>query len=357
MSTHRCPIVKIENILPHPNADKLEIISIPGTMWQTIQPIGAFKIGDLGIWIEPDMVVPTTYPEFAWLKKEGEERHRVKAVRLRGEPSYGLLIPFDANTAPPVYDMDTNQPTDWEGMNMMRVYDIKRWEPPIQVSGADGLKGEWPSSVIPKMDMESVTNFPDILVPGETVIATEKLHGTSARYLFENGTFYMGSRTRWLDPDAAHAWAVANKRSKIPPNDNITNLPVDGVLWGIEQWCRMHEGVTLFGEVIGVTGGFKYGLKLPEFRAFGAWSLAKGWHMPTDTRAYGVKTVPMVYAGPYDLDRIRPLAETDTGVPHAPKGHMMEGVVIQPFPPRHDSTVGNVMLKLHSVRYWLDKHA
>lgn len=360
MSTHAVRIVRIVEVKPHPNADKLEIIPIPvgtgpdrvASGWQCVSQKGAFKPDDLAIYIEPDMVVPTDRPEFSWLAKEGDNgKHRLRAIRLRGALSFGLLIPFDAANAPPIYDMDTNLPTDWEGMDMMRVLGITRYEPPIQIQGAGALKGPWPVGA-PTTDIESLANFPNVLQPGEMVVVTEKIHGTNARYLFKDGVFYMGSHRRWLDPEATHVWKVAAVRSQVSPTGEVDN----GTKYGIEAWCRAHEGEVLYGEVYGPVQSLKYGETLPTFRAFAAFKEPGVWYMPTDTREYNVKTVPLVYAGPWDPERVLPLAETDSGVPTAPNGHIMEGIVIQAYPDRIDPNIGRVILKHISQKYWVSKH-
>ena len=90
MSTHSVTIIAITAVLPHGNAERLEIVPIGG--WQAVVKKGEFKVGDPTIYIEPDYTVPTARPEFAFLAKAGRERHRLKAVRLRGILSYGLLI-------------------------------------------------------------------------------------------------------------------------------------------------------------------------------------------------------------------------------------------------------------------------
>lgn len=359
MALHPVRVIRVATIINHPNADALDIIPIPGTMWQTVSQKGTFRVGDLAVYIEPDMVVPTTDPAFVWLDKNGfREPHRMKAVRLRGEYSYGLLIP-----APVAYFLDGDAPNTGhvtqEGDDLAGLYGIKRWEPPM--TGADALQAPWPAA-IPKLEVESIANHPDILVKGEGVIITEKIHGTSARYLYQDGVFYIGSRVRWLDPKASNFWTRAARYSAIPPKD-----PVPGTIekvwedtfggYGIEAWCRDHEGVTLYGEIYGPVMSLKYGEKLPTFRAFSAWKAPGEWFFPLDLQRYNVLTVPLVYAGPWNPVLLDKYAETDTDLPGAPKGHMMEGLVITAWPERNDPNIGRVMLKYISKRYWLGKHA
>lgn len=345
MSTHKVPAVRIATILPHPNADNLEIIPIPGSSWQCVVQKGTFKFGDLAIYIEPDYLVPTDRPQFAWLKKPDDNGvHRVKPVRLRGCMSFGMLIPLDDETRGS-YDMDSNQ---WRprqaGDNMMRFLGITRYVVPEdkgvsnnQPAGADNLRSEWP--IAPMWHLESVQNYPDILQPGEPVVVTEKVDGTSARYLYQDGTFFVGTRTRWLSPDFKdNYWQVA-----VTPN--------------IRKWCADHEGTVLYGEIIGAIKSvpLKYGIETGiQFRAFNAYAPGDVWNAMEHLKDYGVRTVPFIGVGGWGPDLLA-TAEEDSTVDTAPAGHMREGIVIQPLEARNHPEIGNVVLKYISHRYWLTK--
>ena len=54
-STHRVNIVRIDEVLPHPNADTLGIVYIGG--YQVVVKLDDFKVGDLAIYIQPDTIV------------------------------------------------------------------------------------------------------------------------------------------------------------------------------------------------------------------------------------------------------------------------------------------------------------
>ena len=82
MSTHSVNIIEIGEVLPHDNAERLEIVPVGG--WRAVVKKGQFTRGDRAVYIEPDYTVPTTHPDFAFLAREGRDRHRFKAVRLRG---------------------------------------------------------------------------------------------------------------------------------------------------------------------------------------------------------------------------------------------------------------------------------
>lgn len=325
MSTHSVNVVEIAEVRPHANAERLEIVPVGG--WQAVVKKGQFKPGDRAVYIQPDYMVPTALEEFSFLHKPERDQHRLKAVRLRGVLSYGLLIPVPERLA--------DRPV---GADVMTDLGIERYEPPVTNAGADDLPADqWPSVYSPKFDIESLQNYPDVIKPGENVMVTEKIHGANARYVYSNGTFYMGSRTRWLKPDGNHIWRRA--ADKTPE---------------IEAFCRAHPDLVLYGEVYGSVQSLKYGAAPGEvrFRAFALLDVGRWCDM---LPLYGLfeqhklPVAPKLYEGPFDMAVISALAEKDSTLCD---GQMMEGVVIVPSLDRRDDVIGRVALKHISARYW-----
>ena len=69
--------------------------------YQVVTKKGNFKAGDLGVYIQPDSVVPQTEPfKFIWEAYVGldgtvpEKRRRITVRKFRGEWSEGLLLPI-----------------------------------------------------------------------------------------------------------------------------------------------------------------------------------------------------------------------------------------------------------------------
>jgi RNA ligase (TIGR02306 family) len=364
MSAHAVPIIELaaSSFLPHTNADKLEVIKIPGSMWQCVSQKGTFKPGNRAVYVPPDYVVPTSYPAFAFLAKGIS--HRMRAVKLRGEVSFGLLIPLPED----MVDLPT-------GFNVMERLDIVRYEPKtngrVGGSGRDGSalpKSEWPETVLGKFDLESLANYPDALVLGEQVIVSEKLHGACASYLYQNDRFYIGSRNQWLRTEPKVTTETTNPpwwafwRS---PVITETIVPAPDNWWRraaqsdprIEAWCRAHPNVVLFGEVGGDVQSLKYGCKPGEvkFWAFAAANAVTGEWLPTDELHFNsdLPTVPVVYRGPWHPDAVLPWGEKDSLVLGAPSGHMKEGLVIVPVEERQARGLGRVALKHISTRYWI----
>src|SRR3989442_12602988 len=94
-SNHKVPVVRVTDIRKHPGADTLDIITVGG--YQVISKTGNFKVGDLGIYIQPDSIVPEI-DQFSFLWGDSEKpvpvrRRRITVKKLRGEWSEGLLLP------------------------------------------------------------------------------------------------------------------------------------------------------------------------------------------------------------------------------------------------------------------------
>jgi len=153
------------------------------------------------------------------------------------------------------------------------------------------------------------------------VVVTEKIHGSSARYVFLDGVMYAGSRNLWLAPEST---GYATAALKANPQ--------------IEVWCRANEGFALYGEVTPTQKGFDYGSKKHQFWLFDIRSPEGIWldyEDPIYLIAFlaGIQNVPLLYKGRYREDIIKLLAEDTKSMAHAVDGtpvkHIREGIVIK----------------------------
>lgn len=327
MSTHRIDIVKINEIVKHPNADSLGLVQIHG--FTCAVRLGDFQPGDLAVYIEPDYIVPASTEHaagalFAFL---GDKR-RIKAKRLRGTWSQGLLIKAPEGTA--------------EGDDVMEQLGIKRWEPPMEF-GADG-DAERPCEHLayaPKYDVDNWRRYRHLFQEGELVYVTEKLHGASAKYAWREERMWCGSRTQWKRPPEE------GKRPGDPWWQAFSQAP-----W-IETWCKANPDCVLYGEVFGQVQDLRYDTERGQvrFRAFDVL-IGNRW-MGADV-FYGAASgltdeqrVPLVYSGLYSEQKMEELAVGDSAIAK----HLAEGIVIVPAMERTSPEIGRVKLKLVSNRY------
>jgi len=318
MSKHTIPVVEVR-LEPHPNANSLSIVRIDG--WQVVVKSAQWADKKLGIYIQPDYVVPTDRPEFAWLHKEGATKHRVRVQRLRGAVSMGFLIPAPPDAA--------------AGDDFMEKLGIERWEPQLPGLSTMGEATKGPDIICPVYDVENYYGYPYALNDNEEVIISEKCHGSSGRFLYHNGTMFCGSRKEWKKEDAGNLWWRCIKDNQ----------------W-IKEWCMLHADHVLYGELLGVQGGFPYGRKSNEviFRAFDIWHQSNWLSFDhanliiTENNTYPERWVPILYSGRFNKEMAILLAEGQSTISGA--GHIREGVVVQSVPDRIDAKCGRVKLKI-----------
>jgi RNA ligase (TIGR02306 family) len=80
----------IKEIVPIPNADSIELAKVLG--YQAVVKKGEFQVGQKIVFVLPDTVLPD-YPWFSEYKKYCKTR--IKAVKIRGVWSMGLILPFN----------------------------------------------------------------------------------------------------------------------------------------------------------------------------------------------------------------------------------------------------------------------
>lgn len=324
MSEHKIEIVELGDVVPHPNADRLDVVTIWG--WKCAVSRGQFKCGDAAIYVPPDFVVPLSRTEFAFLGDGTKPTKRITVKRLRGELSQGLVIPVPSDIA--------HLPV---GADVMEQMGISRYEPPLQLQfGGDFVTG--PSGFYsPKFDVENYQRWPDVIPAGEAVVITEKIHGASARYLYHDGQQWCGSRTNWRAEKDGCPWWTAFKKKL-----------------AIGNWCEAHPGQILHGEVFGNVQDLRYGAAKSDiyFAAFAVLD-KQTWMDWADIEAScadaGVPTVPVLFRGPFDPSAALAMAELDSVWPGA--AHEREGVVVVPSHERRDDRIGRVILKMVSNRY------
>ena len=235
---------------PHPNADLLSIIPVFGYTYvgRTQDWTGVTK----GAYIPPDSIVDATRPEFMFLidQAKGDGKVRIKAKKLRGVVSFGLMVPVPD---------DTELGEDWAER-----LGVEHYEPPLAVE-RDKTKGPFgsdeaptPPVYAPKYDLDNFRRYSTLFEAGEPVVVTEKLDGANARYTCIDGVMHCGSRTRWIREfvDYSHLTVDFLIAGGCEPEKaeqvfaNLTTRPQKRNIWwqalqnysAIEEFCRANPG-------------------------------------------------------------------------------------------------------------------
>lgn len=343
MSSTVVDVATIEKISPHPGADRLALAQIKG--WQSVirkneDGSAQFAVGDKVVFIPPNATLPREMAEklgvVTYLSERtdmaGERVLVVRQVRLRGEPSFGLLIP----------------PADpsWEvGQDVREFYGIGKFNPPVRFSAGDA---EPAHPLFQKFtDVENLRNFPEVFSPGEEVVVSEKIHGTSGRIGYVEGELLAGSH--------------GLQRKRPAPEELATNTywfpsTLPEVMSLLEELREKHSVAIVYGEIYGSkVQSLHYGKKgLLGFAAFDIL-LDDRYADPATFEElcarHGVPTVPILYRGPYDKDKIIAASRGKTTLAD---DHIREGVVVRPAHERFDPKVGRAILKYIGDDYLLN---
>jgi RNA ligase (TIGR02306 family) len=375
MSAFSVPVVRIDAIEPIPNADNIEVARIGG--YCSVVRKGQFRPGELAVYLPEGAVVPRGVLRAIGLWEDGAakgrlagaEGNRIKAIMLRGVLSQGLLYPVDQAGEPFI-----TLPTDdgigalfpvREGDDVADALGVAKWEPPVPAEMAGTVM---PLDGIPGYDIENRKRFPDVLLLGEPVIVTEKIHGTYCLLSVIPGLDHPGL----LDGDLVASSKGFGARGLVfmtAEGLNQGNIYVQMLrnfkaqLLKLREYSRrFHDGepIHVAGELYGVqdlTYGLPSGVR--RFRAFDVYVGHKGrgrW-LGCSAKAYllaqmGIAMVDVLYEGPYH-DGLLDLAQGDSITGN--ETHLREGIVITPLLERRDPRLGRVILKEINPHYLLRK--
>ena len=261
MSTLIVKISKIDKVLPHPNADLLDVASIGA--WDTVVKKGVFVCDDLVVYVPPDSILPSRLHTFLGVTKylgempaDSQERAegamRVRATRLRGEKSFGLVISMD-EFIKYCEENSIEFPPLVEGTDIAAVLSITKYPPAER-----GLQGDAAPPISwfhVYTDIENYRNFPSLIPEGTPVVCLEKAHGQNFRGGYcvspdKLGEFdYMaGSHTTQrkefdIKGNVSHFWKPMTQGVR----DMLKYIAVNKSLYREEKTYS----VIIYGEIIG----------------------------------------------------------------------------------------------------------
>ncbi|MHB1665893.1 RNA ligase (ATP) [Thiomonas sp.] len=371
MSHFQCQVLPLE-VLPHDNADALELAKV-GDYLSVVRK-GYFRTGDWGVYIPEGAVLPEPILERMGLtgKLAGSQANRVKAVRLRGVLSQGLVYPVDKRSGcagvlslpdglPPRDGYSGVLPIPVElGQDVSSLMGIVKYEPPIPAHmGGEVLN--LGAELTVAFDVENLKRYPDLLLEGEPVRVTEKVHGTFCGVGIVPAAY--------AHPELLHGRiAVFSKGlggQGLCFKDNernrhnlylraIREAGVDRFL--LEYFPEEDVPVFVLGEVFGNgVQDLAYGHVSPGFRAFDGVRGFRGQQV-FDRRVYHgfLPEVTVLYEGPYRKQIVLDLTDGRESI-SGKETHLREGVVIRPATERCCPEIGRVLLKSVSQAYLLRK--
>ncbi|MEV0733627.1 RNA ligase (ATP) [Polymorphospora sp. NPDC050346] len=332
-------------IHPHDNADALELAQVG--LYRAVVAKGAYRTGDYAVYIPEAAVLPE--PLIAELgltgKLAGANHDRVKAVRLRGELSQGIVCRPSAVAGE---DLEAHHRA---GTDFADLLGITKYVPSIPTHMAGEMTAA--SDLIRWVEVENIRRYPDMFAPGEPVVATEKIHGTAClTTVTADGAVHVTSKgfghqhLAIVESDsnlywrAVRAHAVAEVAADLVAKFSASRVGIFGEVFG--------KGVQDLG--YGADAG-----RVPGYAAFDIAVETPGdglvWLAPAEVADLldgRLPMVPTLYAGPYDEAALIALADGTTVLGDGT--HIREGIVVRPAA-RRESASSRMIGKLVSPAY------
>ncbi|MFF0292216.1 RNA ligase (ATP) [Kitasatospora sp. NPDC004614] len=334
MSTLRVTAERL-TVLEHPNADALELAQVG--LYRAVVAKGAYRTGDFACYIPEQSVLPSELIEELGLtgRLAGGKADRVKAVRLRGELSQGIVCRPRA-----LAGVDLSRAAE-ERTDFAELLGVTKWAPPVPTMMSGDVEAA--PDLLPWVDIENLKRFPDVFEPGEPVVVTEKLHGSCCLLTFHADTGAVqvsskgiGAQGLALKEDgrnlywrAVRAYGIPELAARIADRLGASRVGIFGEVFG--------EGVQDLGY-----GASSRTEQPPGYAAFDVSAVIDGqlhWLDASQLLAGELPVVPELWRGPFDAERVLELAEgreTVTGR----QLHTREGVVVRPAVERYSWVLG-----------------
>lgn len=364
MSDLKVTIERLE-VFEHPNADALELAQVG--LYRAVVPKGVYRSGDLALYIPEQAVLPPELIEELGLtgRLAGKDKNRVKAVRLRGEVSQGIVcqpaaIGEEWELLRRAYNGGDAKSRKVVEFDWAQTLGITKWVPPIPV----GMAGQVESApeLIRWIEIENIKRYPDIFKPGEMVVATEKIHGTCCLYtLTAEGVEYVSSKGVGAnhlaikeDPRNVYWRAVRQHKLRSAAGEalryyggkavglfgEVYGKGVQDLHYGADAGNDQTLGYALFDVKIVPEAGQPFWLERGTLEAF--------------ITGTGVSAAPLVYQGPYDYGLLNAFANVRGSM--LDPGTLREGLVVRPREERHSDVLGGrAIAKFVSEAYLMRK--
>lgn len=330
MSIFRVTVEIITKVEHHPNADRLDIVTVLG--WQCVVSRDKFSVGDPCVYfpidsVLPDALVQILFPPESKIKLS---KNRIKTIKLRGVISQGLVVRMSAVGVMGAVGDDC---TSFLG--------VVKYEPPVEnLPGQSGSSrpDEYCNPHFKEYtDIENWKNYPTLFQEGEEIIVTEKLHGTNFRagYVpFHAGTLWKKIKKFFgFTPDWEFVYGSHHKQLQGRPHASVfddTNVYAE-IVEKYSLKSIIPFGWVIYGEIVGsgIQRGYGYGEKRHTLFAFDIKINCQfiQYHA-VEWLFCSIPRVPILYVGPYTVSKLDELA---SGPSKLDPSVEREGVVVRSF--------------------------
>lgn len=340
----------IDQILPHPNADRLSIYKMSGLDFEVIAGIGDFQVGQEVLYFPVDSIIPQEILCKIGLKGKlkGKDKNRVGIIKLRDVFSKGLITSLSLLKGA----IFQTKPKEKLSVTITAFLGVTKYEPTISsIKGgihAGDCSGRLPEG-LGRYAIEGADRYVEVMISllYREVTVTEKLEGSNASCCFykEKNKIYVNMHGNSVLPTEEILeppyWKMAKDCGHI---DLVKKL---------KEKCKTY--VAIFSEVIGpgVQGNI-YKLKQNKLVAYDI--KIDGRFVCNDDffeLTKGIETVPVLCRHTYLMDFLngKTIQEAANGKSKL-YDVLREGIVITPEQEEYCETLhGRTILKQHSSRY------
>lgn len=239
MSFFCVTVETIDRVLPHPNADRLELIALAGLGFPLVEAKGRCAPGQRVLYFPIDSVIPAALADRMGVRKylAGDDKSRVKTAVLRGEPSQGIAASLDLL-------VDVGLTVDATPEVITAALGVTKFVPPLkEIKGGRLVPLPNGLSVFDIEAVERSAAMLEWLMDRSEIIVTEKLEGQN------HGT------THSQNTDAAQ---IAMRENVVLMDEGRTHLYIEAAkAEGLPEFARMvarlrgYAQVTVYGELLG----------------------------------------------------------------------------------------------------------
>lgn len=347
-------ICKVVNVEKHPNADRLDLITVKG--WLCVAGKDTIKKNDLVIYIPVDSVLPSDLEYIIFNDSQIKPKNgRIKTVKIRGAISQGLVLPIGSLSAH--YDFGKII----EGKDVKNILKITKFQPTEKAPfttklGQQTSKKQINPNFKKYTDINHLKNFPNAFGPDDEVVVTEKIHGTNFRAGYVPIHHHKGWK-KWFKKiqsffdkknfrHPGYEFVFGSHNVQLQEKNKVNRQAIKSAQRHFKKNVyeemvkkynlreRIYPGMVLYGEIFGanIQKNYTYGLKDDiDFICFDVMEHGK-WldFYIADLMALscGIKCVPILYIGKFkDIENIEMFFDGPSEISQQQK--VREGFVIK----------------------------
>lgn len=271
-------ITELKNVHKHPNADRLVLANVLGA---TVIVSNESQTGDVVVYFPSDGQLSEKYCEVNDLVRRKDEngnqaggfldpnKRNVRCIKLRGEYSDGLCMPL-ASLAYTGVDISTLSVGDTitvvNGQEICCKYIPRKreYDPTNKKSKKGKVRGEAKEQTpffAEHIDTPQLRFVQQNFKPGDVIVLSEKVHGTSSR---NANTLVITREKSWFHKlfhlkgkeVKEYRYLVGTRRTTVKNSlGGYYGSNEFRMNWGREFLNKLHEGECVFGEIAGYIDG------------------------------------------------------------------------------------------------------